>query len=89
MLLKKKTMGQQENLQYLETNDNANRTIQNLWAAWKAVLEIHSDSGPFQEVRKCSNTQPNILPKRIRKRKKQSQQKEGNNKDQRENKVEI
>ena len=28
---KKKTMGQQENLQYLETNDNANRTIQNLW----------------------------------------------------------
>ena len=29
---KKKTpMGQQGNLQYLETNDNANRTIQNLW----------------------------------------------------------
>ena len=52
-------------------------------------MEIHSDSGPFQEVRKCSNTQPNILPKRIRKRKNQSQQKEGNNKDQRENKVEI
>ena len=51
--------------------------------------EYHSDKGLPQETRKISNKQPNLSPKRIGKRrtnKTQSQQKEGNNIDQRGNK---
>ena len=51
--------------------------------------EVYSNTGLPQETRKISNKQPNLPPKRIRKRrtnKGQSQQKEGNNKDQRGNK---
>ena len=43
-------------------------------------------TGLPEDTRKISNKQPNIPPKRIRKRTKPSQQKEGNNKDQRESK---
>ena len=51
--------------------------------------EVHNDSGLPQKTRKTSSKQPNLPPKRIRRRttsKTQSQQKEGNNKDQRANK---
>ena len=51
--------------------------------------EVHSNTGLPQETGKISNKQPNLPPKRIRKRrtnKTQSQQKEGNNKDQGGNK---
>ena len=51
--------------------------------------EVHRDTGLPQETRKISNKPPNLPPKRILKRrthKIQSQQKEGNNKDQRGNK---
>ena len=49
-------------------------------------IEVHSDTGLPQKTRKISNKQPNLPPKRIRKRrtkKVQSWQKEGNHKDQR------
>ena len=42
---------------YLETNDNENTTTQYL-----------SDAGLPQKTRKLSNQQPNLQPKRIRKR---------------------
>ena len=51
--------------------------------------EVYSNTVLPQETRKISNKQPNLPSKDIRKRrtnKAQSQQKEGNNKDQRENK---
>ena len=54
--------------------------------------EVHSDTGLPQETKTISNEQPNLSPKRIRKRrtnKTQSQQKGGNNKYQRGNKIEI
>ena len=48
--------------------------------------ELYSETGP-QETRKISNKQPNLPPKGIRKRRKQSQsQMDENNKDQTENK---
>ena len=74
---------------YLETNENGNKTLQNLWDAAKAVLRVDTDTGLPQETRKISNKQPNIPPKRIRKRRiseAQSQQRKGNNRDQRGNK---
>ena len=52
--------------------------------------EVHTDTGLPQGT-KISNKQLNLPPKRIRKRrtnKTQSQQREGNNKDQRGNKIE-
>ena len=51
--------------------------------------KVYSDTGPSQETRKISNKQLNLPSKGIRKRrtnKAQSQQKEGNNKDQSRNK---
>ena len=50
--------------------------------------EVYSNAALPQETRKISNEQPNRPPKTIRKKKNkaQSQQKEGNNKDQRGNK---
>ena len=51
--------------------------------------EVHNNIGLPQETSKNSNKQPNLPLKRIRKRrtnKAHSKQKEGNNKEQRENK---
>ena len=52
---------------YLETNDNENTTIQNLWEAAKAVL-----GGKFiaiaQETRKISHKQSNLTPTGTRER---------------------
>ena len=60
---------------------------------WSSKREAHSNTGVPQETRKISNKQPNLQPKIIRKRrtnKTRSQQKEGNNKDQRGiNKIKI
>jgi len=57
-------------------------------ACSKAVLssmkEVYSCTGLFQETRKLSNKEYNLPSKKIRKRRKhkaQSQQKDGNNKD--------
>ena len=54
---------------YLQTNDNENTTIQNLWDAAKAVLRgkfivIQS----YLEKQHISNKQPNRTPKAIRER---------------------
>ena len=93
MLLKNQLVSEEikeEIRKYLETNENGNTVLQNLWNAAKAVLR-----GKFiviqvfpQETRKKLK-EPNLLSKGIRKRrinKAQSQQKGGNNKDQRGNK---
>ena len=70
-----------------KTNDNEDITIQNLWDATKSVLR-----GKFIAIRAFLEKEEksqidNLPPKRIRKRtnKAQSQQKEGNHKDQKEN----
>ena len=60
---------------FLETNDNENMTIQNLWDAAKAVLRgkfIAIQTLP-QETRKTSNKQPNFTPKTTGKRTKHPQ----------------
>ena len=45
---------------YLETNDNENTTIQNLWECKNsAKREVHSDTGLLQKRRKISNGQLN------------------------------
>ena len=70
--------------EYLETKENENTMIQNLWDTAKAVLK-----GKFtaivlpQEIIKTSNNQPNLTLKATRERranKNQSPQKEGNHK---------
>ena len=48
--------------------------------------EVHSDTGLPQEMRKISNKQPILLPKRIWKKRVQIQQKEEYDKHQRGNK---
>ena len=55
---------------YLETNENANTTFQNLWDATKAALR-----GKFRVIQaflkkqeKISSKQPNLPPEGIRKR---------------------
>ena len=54
---------------YLETDDDQNTTIQNLWDATKIVLRAKSsNTGFFKKTRKISNQQPNLPPKVIRKR---------------------
>ena len=50
---------------YLETNDNENTTIQNLWDAAKAV---HYNTGLPQTRIKLPNQQLNLPPKGMRKR---------------------
>ena len=74
---------------YLKTNYNDDATIQNIWNAAKVVLrgELHTNTGLSQKRRKIPNWQLKPPPKRTRKRTKktQSQQKEGNYKDQRRN----
>ena len=59
--------------QYFETNDNENTTIQNVWDAAKVVLRgtfiaIQDLLKKKKKPRKNSNRQPNLPPKRIRKR---------------------
>ena len=59
--------------------------FQNLWDPSKAFFkrEVYNDIGLPQEIRKISNKQPSLIPKRTRKRginKPQNQQKEGNHK---------
>ena len=55
---------------YLETNDNENTIIQNLWDDAKAVLRgKFSDTGFPQKRRNISNQQLNLPSKRIRKKK--------------------
>ena len=52
---------------YLETNDNENMMIQNLWDATKAVLrEVYSNIILPQETRKFSNKQADLTPKAAR-----------------------
>ena len=53
--------------------------------------KVYSNKDHHQEIRKISNKQPTLPSKGIRKRtnKAQSQKKEGNNKDQRGNKIET
>ena len=71
----------------IETNDNENRTTQNLWDVAKAVLR--GKYNPLQETRKRSNRQPKFTPKTTGKRrtkKPQDQQKETNHKDPNRNK---
>ena len=58
---------------YLETNDNENTKIQNLWDAAKAVnfpskREVYSNTSLPQETRKISNKQSNPTPKGTRER---------------------
>ena len=76
----KNPMGQQwtKSQKYLETNDNENTTTWNLWDTEKVVLGgwgqgVHSDVIFPQETRKISNKQPNLTPKKIRKRKNKTQ----------------
>ena len=67
---------------YLETNENENTTLKNLWDSAKGVIR-----GKFRAIqpftKKQEKSQPKLLYKGIRKRRKnkdQSQQKEKNNK---------
>ena len=72
----------------LETNDNENTTIQNLWDATKSVLR-----GKFMEIQAClkkeeksqiSNLIYHLKASEKEPKNPHSQQKEGNPKDQRE-----
>ena len=58
MLLKKQWVKEEikeEIYKFLEANDNENTTIQNLWDAAKAFIEVHSNTGLLYETRKISN----------------------------------
>ena len=71
---------------YLETNENENRMIQNLWDAVKEALkEKFIAIKPY--IRKQEKSQINLTPKGARERtnKTQNQQKERNHKDQNRN----
>ena len=55
---------------YLETNDNENRMIQNLWDAAKAVLrgKFIAMQAYLKKLEKISNKQCNLTPKGTRER---------------------
>ena len=55
---------------FLETNDNENTTIQNLWDAAKAILreKFIAVQSYLKKTRKTSNRQPNFTPKTTGKR---------------------
>ena len=57
---------------FLETNDNENRTTQNLWDAAKAVLrgKVVAIQSYLKNQEKTSNRQPNFTPKTTGKRRK-------------------
>ena len=68
MLLKNQWVNEEikkEIKKYLETNDNEDTTIQNLW---ELLREIHSNTGLPQKRRKISNQKLNPSPKCIRKK---------------------
>jgi len=57
---------------YLESNENGNTIVQNLWDAAKAVSskrEFYSNIGLPQETRRISNKQSNLTPKELKKKK--------------------
>ena len=89
MLLKNQWVNEEikeEIRKYFKTTENKNTTLQYLQDSSKQFWEVYSDTSLPQETRKISNKWPNLLPKGIRKKKAQSQQKEGKNKDQKGNK---
>ena len=48
----------------METNENENTTVQNLWDSAKVVLRgKYSNTSLSQEIRMVSSTQPNPTPK--------------------------
>ena len=53
---------------YLETNENGNTIVQNLWDTAKAVLrEVHSHTClPQEKKKKIPNKQSNLTPKGTR-----------------------
>ena len=55
----------------METNENENTMVQNLWDAVKAVLrgKIYTNKSLLQEARKISNKQSNLTLTEARKRK--------------------
>ena len=73
----KKLMGQWVNQndikQYLETNDNKNTTIQNLWDSARAVLRgKFTAMQPIPKTKKIAKQQCNLLLKWLEKRPKKS-----------------
>ena len=73
---------------YLKTNDNENTTIQNLWYATKAMLRGKFIAMNFKKEEKSEINNLTYLLKELGKKgtnETQSQQKEGNHKDQRGN----
>ena len=92
MLLKNQWVNEEIKMEiqkHLKTNDNENKTIQNLWDSGKVVLsrKIHSNTDLSQKRRKISNRQLNPHLNELEKKNKQNlnQQKEGNHKDSRGN----
>ena len=55
---------------FLETNENKNTTIQNLWHTAKAVLrgKFIAIQSYLRKQKKISNKQPNLTPKATRER---------------------
>ena len=61
---------QRGNKKYLETNDNENTIIQNLWDAAKAVLRVKFTAIQYnlrKQTNKKNLKQPNLKPKATRK----------------------
>ena len=84
----------QRGIRYQETNENRNKISPNLQNSANVVLRhVYSDKGLPQETRQISNSQRNFpfkgIKRKRRSNKAQSQQKEGNNKDQRGNKTKM
>ena len=52
---------------YLETNENKNTTIQNLWDSAKALRKVYGNTVLPQEIRK-NLKQPQLTPKATRER---------------------
>ena len=60
---------------YLETNENGNMMIQNLWDAAKAVVRVKfiATQTYLRNQRKIPNNQPKLTPKARRKRTNETQ----------------
>ena len=60
---------QRRNKTYMETSENENMMVQNLWDAAKALLRMKyiAMQGLPQEARKISNAQSNLTPEGARK----------------------
>ena len=68
ILLKDERVNQEireELKRFMETNENEDTTLQNLWDAAKAVLmgEIHCNTSIHSKTGKNSNTKANLTPK--------------------------